>query len=86
MADNNQKTIDKRTFGRYVDKGLLKASDVEAHLKSLPDDTANATWVELDLEEAELSHSETDDELEDDVDLDSDVTLEPPVTTPEEGT
>lgn len=50
----NQK-IDRRTVDRYMDKGIIKRGDYESYLKSLPDDANNATWVQMDLEETEIS-------------------------------
>lgn len=47
--------IDRRTVDRYVEKGLIKKSDYESYLKSLTDDSNNATWVQMDLEETEIS-------------------------------
>lgn len=47
--------IDRRTADRYIEKGLIKKSDYDSYLKSLPDDSANATWVQMDLEETEIS-------------------------------
>lgn len=54
MADMKQK-MDVRTYSRYVEKGALKAADVNTYLKSLPDETENAVWVDLTAEDAELA-------------------------------
>lgn len=59
MAD--AKRIDKRTYQRYIEKGVLKDSDYQSHLKSLPDETSNADWVELDIYETELGLSDSED-------------------------
>jgi len=69
MLDMNWKwkLKDKRTQDRYVEKGLLEKAKVEAELKSLPDLTANATWVEIDMEDVQVDgadESETSDETE----------------------
>ena len=47
--------IDRRTVDRYMDKGIIKKADYDAYLKSLPDDTANATLVQMDVEETEIT-------------------------------
>lgn len=51
----NNKAVDKRTSDRYVEKGVLKRADVDAYLKALPDEANNATWVQMDLEETEIT-------------------------------
>lgn len=51
---------DKRTQDRYVEKGLVEKNKVEAQLKALPDETANATWVEIDMEEVRVDGSSED--------------------------
>jgi hypothetical protein len=63
MAENYQK-MDVRTYSRYMEKGLLKDADVQAHLKGLADDTDNAVWVDLTAEEAEVSASVSEEDLE----------------------
>ena len=50
------KGYDRRTVDRYVEKGLLKATDYQSFLKSLPDDAENAQWVQLDMDDSEISH------------------------------
>lgn len=52
---NTTKKIDRRTVDRYMDKGQIKRSDFDSYMKALPDDAANATWVQMDLEETEIS-------------------------------
>jgi hypothetical protein len=54
MSTNN-KGYDRRTVDRYVDKGLIKATEYQSFLKALPDDAANAQWVQMDMEDAEVS-------------------------------
>jgi len=61
MAENKQK-MDVRTYTRYVEKGVLKDSDVNSYLKSLPDETENAVWVDLTAEDAELDGDAEDSE------------------------
>lgn len=51
------KLNDKRTQGRYVEKGLMEKSNVEAELKKLPDLAANATWVEIDMEDVHVDEA-----------------------------
>jgi hypothetical protein len=54
---------DKRTQGKYIEKGLVDKSKLEAQLKALPDESANATWVEIDMEEVHVDDvTETSDE------------------------
>ncbi len=52
--EQRTKPYDKRTIDRYIDKGQIKRADVDSYLKSLPDDAANATYVEMDLEDEEM--------------------------------
>ena len=49
---------DRRVVDRYVEKGEITKKDREAYLKGLPDETENAQWVKMDLEEAELNGDE----------------------------
>jgi hypothetical protein len=60
MAETKQK-IDVRTYSRYVEKGLLKDGDVESYMKSLPDETENAVWVDPTAEEAEILEEDEED-------------------------
>lgn len=60
----NRRPFDQRTADRYKEKGLLKDADYKAHLKSLPDETENAQWVEMDLHDAELGSEKIEDEPE----------------------
>lgn len=53
------KLNDKRTQDRYVERGLLEKDKVQGALKNLPDLSAQATWVEMDMEEGQVSESET---------------------------
>lgn len=48
------KPIDRRTAERYIDKGTLSRAEYESYLKALPDDSANATIVQMDIEETEI--------------------------------
>lgn len=63
MADNVDlswnywKHFDKRTFDRYIERGVTKESDWKSYLKSLPDDSARAEWIELDMSDAEVAPS-----------------------------
>ncbi len=54
------KHYDKRTVDRYIDRGVIKDSDLKSRLKNLPDDEANAQWIELDLSDAEVAEQEID--------------------------
>jgi hypothetical protein len=58
------KSFDKRTVDRNIEKGLTKRADFESHLKSLPDDSANAEFVEMEMDEAEFEGDETSSETE----------------------
>ena len=49
---------DSRVVDRYVEKGEITKKDLESHMKGLPDETENAQWVQMDLEEAELNGDE----------------------------
>ncbi|NBX68353.1 MAG: hypothetical protein EBR01_05240 [Proteobacteria bacterium] len=72
MAETKQK-MDVRTYSRYVEKGLLKDSEIQSHLKSLPDEAENAVWVDPTAEEEELSVEETESEADS---AETDVTAE----------
>lgn len=52
--------MDKRTIDRYVEKGLIDKKAYETYLAKLPDDTANAEWVQTDLLEADFSDTGDD--------------------------
>lgn len=52
--DEKKKTKDKRLLERDYSRGLVKDDAVNAYLAALPDDTANAQWVEVELHDAEL--------------------------------
>jgi len=72
MGEMDRKLFDRRTLDRYVEKGLVKEGDLNAHLKGLPDDTNNAQWVEMELHEAEIiddseNSDDSDSELEEDL-------------------
>jgi len=60
MQDNHWKwkLNDTRTQGRYLDKGMIQKEEVEKQLKGLPDLSANATWVEIDMEECQIEGGE----------------------------
>jgi hypothetical protein len=69
MLDMNWKwkLKDKRTQDRYVDKGLLDKAKAETDLKNLPDLTASATWVEIDMEDVQVddaADAESNDDTE----------------------
>jgi hypothetical protein len=51
----NTRYYDRRTMDRYLDKGLLKETELKKHMDGLKDDTDNAQWVQMDLHDAELS-------------------------------
>ena len=70
MAEITKKYLDRRTVDRYVEKGLVKENELNSHLKGLPDDAANAQWIEMDLHDAEIvdDDSEGDDEADDEAD------------------
>jgi hypothetical protein len=61
MNDNYYKHYDKRVSDRYIEKGIVKPQEFEAHLKNLPDDSANAVLVQMDLDEAELTDVSDDE-------------------------
>jgi hypothetical protein len=56
--DDSSKLYDRRVVDRYREKGMIKDSEFEAHLKNLPDETPNAQWVQIDLYEAEMGEGE----------------------------
>lgn len=55
MPTTDKRYLDRRTCDRYMEKGLLKRTELESHLKGLPDDSANAQYVQMDLHDAEIS-------------------------------
>ena len=57
----NKRPYDRRVSDRYVEKGVIKESDLAAHLKGLPDDSANAQYVQMDLHDAEMTGDASDD-------------------------
>lgn len=64
MAKEYQrKVLDRRVIDRYVEKGVMSASEQQSYLKSLPDETQNADWVHLDLHDAEISDASLDNSL-----------------------
>ena len=64
----NRKLLDRRTVERYIEKGLVKASEFQSYMKNLPDETNNAQWVQMDLHDAELTDESQGDEADHDED------------------
>ena len=64
MDETNKKErlLDKRTRARNIKEGLITEDDVQSYLKSLPDSEENASWVLVDMEDAELGEEEFEDE------------------------
>ncbi len=60
----NTKRFDLRVVERQLSKGDIKESEYKSYLKSLPDESANADWVQLNLEEAEIGEATDLDDLE----------------------
>jgi hypothetical protein len=60
----DEKYYDVRTMDRYLTKGLIKKSDVETHLKSLPNDEDNFELSVLDDDELGIGEVLSDDEIE----------------------
>ena len=56
------KRYDRRVVDRYIEKGQIKDKDFQDHLKSLPDEEANATYVQMDLHDAEISEEDKGDD------------------------
>jgi len=67
MAANEtkKKYLDSRVADRYIKKGVVSQKEYEAYVKALPDDEANATFVQMDLHETELSSDDSGDVEED---------------------
>ncbi len=59
MSENTWKwkLNDKRTQDRYVDRGLIQKETVEKQMKSLPDLSASATVVQIDMEEGQMEEA-----------------------------
>ena len=64
MAQKESKCFDKRTVDRYREKGLVTESEVQAHLKALPDDASRCEYVQMDLHDTELGDDSLDDDDE----------------------
>jgi hypothetical protein len=82
MAEMKQK-MDVRTYSRYVEKGMIKDAEVQSFLKSLPDETDNAVWVDLTVEDAELGADSDDVEAAADEEVVAEVEESTPTHTPE---
>jgi hypothetical protein len=61
----NKATFDVRTVDRRIAKGLVKDSEYTDFLKTLPDDTANAEFVQIEMENAELEDEDLEEDLPD---------------------
>lgn len=57
MDENNRR--DKRLIERNYTRATEK--ELQTYLKSLPDDTANAQWVEVELHDTELGSDNLDE-------------------------
>ncbi len=60
MKERESKFFDRRVVERYVQKDIVKPGEFQEHMKNLPDDTANAVYVQLDLHDTELGDSGAD--------------------------
>lgn len=60
----DEKYYDVRTMDRYLNKGLIKKTDVESHLKGLPNDEDNFELSVLDDDELGIGEVLSDDEIE----------------------
>lgn len=59
MSDENRKIFDSRVIHKNMQKGTVKEAEFKNYLKSLPDETNNAQWIEMDIHETDSnSHSE----------------------------
>ena len=67
MAVNEakRKYFDSRTSDRYVKNGTISQKEYDAYVKALPDEESNATFVQMDLHETELSSEDSDSDDED---------------------
>jgi hypothetical protein len=68
MANNElkRKHLDSRTSDRYLKKGIVSQKDFDAHIKNLPDEEANATFVQMDLHDTGFSSDEADEDEDED--------------------
>ncbi|HKX12697.1 MAG TPA: hypothetical protein VJP40_06050 [bacterium] len=48
VKKNEEKLYDLRTLDNYLSRGLIKQTEVEKYLKSLPDDEGNYQLVQID--------------------------------------
>lgn len=65
VNETKRKYFDSRTSERYLKKGAISQKEYDSFVKALPDDEANANWVQMDLHETELSSESgnSDDDL-----------------------
>lgn len=57
----DRKFTDKRTVDRYLSKGMISRQDYEKFLAELPDEEANAEWVQMELHDTELPDGALDE-------------------------
>ena len=58
MPQVTSKHFDRRVCDRYVEKKTITKEQLQAHLKGLPDDAENGTWVQMDLHDTELGEGD----------------------------
>ena len=66
MAEVTNKHFDRRVVDRYIEKKTITPEQYKAHLKGLPDDTENGTWVQMDIHDTELGEGDHADSGDDD--------------------
>ena len=65
MSINKSKLFDRRITDRYREKGMITKEQYDQYVKNLPDDAANAQYVQMDIHDAELTEGSSDSGSED---------------------
>lgn len=60
----DSKKLDVRMVERNIARGVVKDEDLAKSLKSLPDDSENAEWVNIDTLTLDLDDSDSEDRAE----------------------
>jgi len=62
VKKNDEKLYDLRTLDAYQSRGVVKPSDYEKYLKTLPDEEGNFEHVVIEEDEVEEANSEAPEE------------------------
>ena len=64
MENTKKPTYDKRTVTRYIEKGILTQTEFDKHRKTLPDESNNAQWVQIDMDSNDFDGAFSGEESE----------------------